>query len=143
MHSRGRWRDYSRSAGATRATARWRLGGLGDQVALGVRVVAVVQLQRDPDGGRRPGDVEAVPGAAGDPRLDHALVREYAPAGIEVVPGPVGVAFGGVAEPQGDGLGIDRPEPGLQAHLGRDVLELVAVAAQGDRLPQLIGGGEG
>src|SRR5689334_10048541 len=124
------------------AAERRPLLGVSDPEELGSRAVATVYLQLKPDSGRRSGDVEAVPGAAGDPRLDLAHVRKRErPAGG--VPGPAGVALGGAAVPQGDERAVGGPVPGFQAQSGRDILELVAVAAQGDRQPLLVLIGEG
>src|SRR5512146_828389 len=85
-----------RTAASPRARARppCPLLRVSDPEELGIRAVAAVYLQLKPDSGRCPRNVEAVPGAAGDPRLDLARVRKRAfPAGG--VPGPAGVALGG------------------------------------------------
>src|SRR5690348_9561937 len=102
------------------AFTAWSLIGVSDPEDLGVRAVAAIYLQLEPDGGGRSGDVEAVPGAAGDPRVDLADVRKrYFKTGS--VPGPAGVALGGGAVPQGDESAVGGPVPGFQAQSGRDI----------------------
>lgn len=77
---------------------------------LGKRAVAAPGLELKPRSGLRPRDVEAEPGAAGDPRLDGIRSGERGTAGGGGGwPVPAFVALGGLAGPQVDGAAVDGP----------------------------------
>src|SRR3954447_17029967 len=83
-------------AGPPRAANRLRGEGASEEL-LGIGGVAAVYLHPEAGKGLPHGDVQAVPGAAGDPRLQSP--KSYAVVNKD----PAEVAFGGAAGPQGDG----------------------------------------
>src|SRR5262249_19787561 len=79
---------------ATRMVSLFLIGGGGPH-QLGGRAVTPVDLHLKPDSELRPGNIKAIPGAAGDSRLEWLYVGKCALTVGEARPRPAFVAFAG------------------------------------------------